>query len=141
MDNFYQTSQRMWNDANILNSNTPSNSWFNTCYLAGYILECYGKLLITSSIGGNPRSLNHKLENINNKIQTDVLMNPIFSKYCLDLKLVCNTIYEGQHKWDPTYRYEDNPNLWNSKNIADSFIKESKVVKDMIETMKIDGVI
>jgi hypothetical protein len=139
MDDFYCTAQRMWNDANILKNNT--NSFFNTCYLSGYIVECYGKILITASAVGNPRSYNHNIEDINNVIQTNILLNTSYSKYCLDLKTMCNTIYEGQHKWNPIKRYEDDPNLWNSKNVAESFVVEAKHVIDVIDNMKLDGVI
>jgi hypothetical protein len=139
MDNYYTTATRMWNDANLLWSSTSANSWFNTCYLTGYVLECYGKLLINA--GGIGGSYGHDLKDIHRTIQTQVALNSSLAKYCLDLKSVCNNIYEGHQKWDPKKRYEDNPSLWGSNSIADTFINESKVAMDKINDMKLDGVI
>jgi len=140
MDNFYCTARRMWNDVNVLHSS--GNSYFNTCYLAGYILECYGKILVlTYDSTSNVRSLSHSLTRLNGKVTSDIIITPTLSKYCLDLSSECNTIYSGVHEWNPLKRYEDDPNLWCSKEIADNFINESKKIIEMLDEMKLDGVI
>ncbi|EDL65726.1 hypothetical protein [Bacillus sp. SG-1] len=140
MDNFYCTAHRMWKDANVLH--TSGSSYFNTCYLAGYILESYGKLIVKaydSTI--NVRRFSHSLSDLNTKIKNDITIAPSLGKYCLDLSIECNTIFSGNNEWGPLKRYEDNPNLWSTKQTADSYISESKKIIDMIDEMKIDGVI
>ena len=140
MDNFYCTAQRMCKDVNVLHAS--GNSYFNTCYLAGYILECYGKLLILANDpSANVKRFSHDLTKLNTKIKSDIILTTSLGKYCLDLSIECNNIYKGVHEWDPFNRYEDNPNLWNTKQVADNFVSESKKIMDMIGNMKIDGVI
>ncbi|MNC59362.1 hypothetical protein D3C75_1091660 [compost metagenome] len=119
-------------------NSSSKNSWFNTCYLSGYILECYGKLLLTY---GPLKRYGHNLDNINDSISDHILINPSLAKYCLDFKITCNTIYEDPQKWDPKKRYENDAGVWDSEEIANRFIDESRNVIVMINQMKLDGVI
>ncbi|MBM7615417.1 hypothetical protein [Alkaliphilus hydrothermalis] len=140
-DDFYATAQRVWKDANILN-NTPNNtSYFNTCYLSGYILECYGKLLIEASEVGKPDSFGHNIRRINEVINKTVSFDQTYSKYCIDLNTKCTSIYKGKHRWHPNNRYSGSSTLWNTKEVADKFINESEIVMDIIDEMKVDGMV
>lgn len=140
MDNFYNTAIRIQKDVDILSSS--NQSYFNTCYLAGYILECYGKLLILAHDSTVcVKDYGHDLNKINKKIVNDISVNGTYAKYCLDLKTECKAIAIGQSKWSPIKRYEDTSSIWNQKTTADNYINESKKIINVIETMKIDGVI
>ncbi|MFH5186943.1 hypothetical protein ACHHV8_32575 [Paenibacillus sp. TAB 01] len=139
MDDFFKTAQRMWEDANILKNSTNKKSWFNTCYLSGYILECYGKLLLLSY--GPSKRYGHDISTINDSITDHILINPSLAKYCLDFKKDCNTIYHEPNKWDPKKRYEGSTGIWDTEAIAEAYITEAQCVMDMINKMKLDGVI
>ena len=43
MDNFYDTAKRMHKSSETLHNN---NEFHNACYLAGYVVECYAKIIV-----------------------------------------------------------------------------------------------
>lgn len=140
MDDFYCTAKRIHKDVKFLFA--TNQSYFNTCYLSGYILECYGKLLITAHDSTElPKDYGHDLKDINKKINNEISLNTTYAKYCLDLKIECQTIVSGHNKWDPIKRYGDNSSQWNQKSIAEMYINESSKIINLIEDMKLDGVI
>lgn len=138
MDDYYKTAMRMWEDANVLRNSSNANSWFNTCYLSGYILECYGKLLLSYA----PQNrYGHNIHLINESIINHILINSSLAKYCIDFKNECNTMYDEPQKWDPKKRYENTVGIWDTEGIADAFVSEAENVMNMINKMKLDGVI
>jgi hypothetical protein len=138
MDDFYKTAQRMWEDANILKSSANNKSWFNTCYLSGYILECYGKLLLSYAPSNR---YGHDIKFINESIVNFILNNSSLATYCIDFKNDCKTIYDEPQKWDPKKRYECTVGIWDTEATAAAFINEAQIVINMINKMKLDGVI
>jgi hypothetical protein len=138
MDDYYIAAERMWKDTNILKNN---HRWFNTCYLSGYILECYGKLLIQNYTSKKPIDYKHNLKELNKTIQTEIALLEGASKYVLDFKTNCNTIYEGHEKWSPKKRYSAQKGVWDSEATADKFVNEAEKIMNLVVQMKIDGVI
>ena len=43
MDHFYDTAKRMYKSTKTLHNN---GEYHNACYLAGYIIECYAKIIV-----------------------------------------------------------------------------------------------
>ena len=58
MDNFYDSAKRMHNSSQILHNN---NEFHNSCYLAGYVVECYAKIIVGLSYGFTQEELAKEL--------------------------------------------------------------------------------
>lgn len=96
MDNFYKTANRCFNSSKILHSNVE---YFNACYLGGYVLECYGKLIFQKIYSTPPEDMKcygHDVKKIIREIQQLLadpspggLLNPL---YIIDLTHNCPTI-------------------------------------------------
>ena len=54
MDNYFETAQRMQKSSKILFDN---KEYHNSCYLSGYVIECYAKVIIGLSYGFNSSEL------------------------------------------------------------------------------------
>ncbi|SFR83054.1 hypothetical protein [Anaeromicropila populeti] len=139
MDYYEDTAFRMYKDLTILYEN---KRWFNCCYLSGYVVECYEKLLLEKgeNLSANDigRIYRHKLKSMNAELERISELGTGYSNYCLDLSLVCNTILK---KWSPFNRYEKNQYVWGKKEMADCFKQEVDTVFQQIKNMKVDGVI
>ncbi len=142
MDNFKDTAYRVYQDVEILHKNSR---WFNCCYLAGYIAECYCKLILNNAItSGFPvsqkevRKYSHKIEAMHLDLEKIYATSHILSKYCLDLRVSCSSIL---NEWDPKLRYEDNQAAWNQQDAADKYKQEVECLIEQIKIMQLDGVI
>ena len=142
MDNFKDTAYRMYEDTLVLHEN---KKWFNACYLAGYVLECYSKLIIDNAmtLGINTqkksvRGYSHNTILMNSEIKNINLLCGSLSQYCIDLNIDCNTIINN---WNPLDRYNENNVTWNQEAIADKFKEEIDILIEQIMKMELDGVI
>lgn len=142
MDNFKDTAYRMYEDAEILLNN---EKWFNSCYLSGYILECYCKLILDNALTNgiinsrrNVREYSHNISSMERDMSLLLLSESQLSRYCLDLSSKCTNILST---WNPIHRYRDNDTEWNNNNIAEEYKEESDVLIEQILQMELDGVI
>lgn len=141
MDNFKDTAYRMYEDTEILLNN---NKWFNSCYLSGYVLECYCKLILDNAItngivsGRGVRSYSHRVADMEGDITMVSLSPYAISKYCLDLNSTCVNLING---WNPNNRYNSNGSDWDNKAKAENCKKECDLLIEEILKMELDGVI
>lgn len=138
-DNYYKTSLRNYEAAiELLNC----NHFHVCCYLSGYVVESYAKLIIENFTSPVPH--NHNLFYMNSTIAR-LVRNPSLGglvppKYIYDLRKTCPTILSGTNKWDPFFRYTDDETYWGNA-VAIKYASEIKIIKKIIIGMKLDGVI
>lgn len=141
MDDYKDTAYRMYEDAEILLNN---NKWFNTCYLSGYVLECYCKLVLHNAmlqgdITQKPlKSYSHKVSRMESDISTVQILGNQLAKYCLDLSCDCSNMLA---EWDPINRYKSNNGDWDNENKARQYKAECEILMEQILSMELDGVI
>lgn len=141
MDNYKDTAYRMYEDAEILLNN---NKWFNCCYLSGYVLECYCKLVLSNALangvisGRGVRNYSHNVGNMESDINMILLSGHQLSRYCLDLMSRCNNILSG---WNPNDRYNDDGTVWDNNIMAEKYKGECDILIEQILQMELDGVI
>lgn len=144
-DNYYKTANRNFKSAKVLKDN---NENFNSCYLSGYILECYSKIIVqfaySTTISEIKKTFGHDIKGLQKELRylllDPTISNLINSKYILDLSHICPTIISGQNKWDPMKRYSNEEYFWDS-SAAEMYINESKIVVKTLASLKLDGVI
>lgn len=149
VDNHYITAERMLQNAELIfstkSSYTDMYRWFITCYLCGYVPECYGKLMLSAFFDCKNDELKklygHNLKKIFKDVYDLNLIDSACGKYYIDLKLNCQNIFQGQQKWDPERRYCSDRGTWDDQTIANDFITEARKVMSIVYDMKLDGVI
>lgn len=134
-DQYRKTSERMYSSAFLLHNN---RQFFNACYLAGYVIECYQKLVI-QILGSDPRMI-HNLEDL--KAHYKQLKNTSKARQylkqgiILDIEQKCPTVFL---MWHPTHRYDES-HEWNEQNSI-QFQEEIKRINHVIARMKTNGLI
>lgn len=142
-DYYKDTVYRMSDSAAVLHKN---KMWFNTCYLAGYVAECYCKeiLLLAEQEGyhfhnaSSVRNFSHKLDKLQDEVNLIAMVAGAASAYCIDVQTECPTIYAN---WDPNKRYQSNSYMFNQEAIADKVMEEMRKLMKCIVQMEIDGVL
>ncbi|PIF44820.1 hypothetical protein CLU96_1815 [Chryseobacterium sp. 52] len=137
MDNYYNTSHRMYKSSKTLHSN---QEYHNSCYLAGYVVECYAKIIIGLSYGLNSTDLKefgHDLKKMRKEFQY-IFSHSSFSSYMLDIPTDFSKISLGTTKWNPMNRYSDITNEWIEVNSND-YQNEMLFAMQKITQMKLDG--
>jgi hypothetical protein len=141
-DNYKDTAYRMFESSEILYRN---GQWFNANYLAGYVLECYCKLVLLYTLNcgetlsrGSVRGYSHDIESMRDEIDLILLNGGNASQYCIDICNVCNGIIAN---WKPNYRYEASSHALNNNTLANDIKLEIASLIDLILTMEVDGVI
>ncbi|GFI48190.1 hypothetical protein IMSAGC019_03517 [Lachnospiraceae bacterium] len=143
-DNYRDTAYRMYESSDIL---FQRQQWFNANYLAGYIAECYCKLVLgTAGEHGhsfshghrNLRDFGHRITELSDETAFIGFGGGTVSAYCLDMRMVCPNILNN---WNPNRRYEGDGSALNSEGLALDIHAEREKLMDMIMKMEIDGVI
>jgi hypothetical protein len=138
MDNFYDAAKRMHNSSQILHNN---NEFHNACYLAGYVVECYAKIIVGLSYGLTQEELakefSHDLKKLNRELQY-ILSHSQYSAYIVDMKTDFVSLISGNLKWNPVKRYVVSSNNWNQSN-SDNFQNEIQVAMQKLTQMELDG--
>lgn len=141
MDNYKDTAYRMYEDAEVLLNNSK---WFNCCYLSGYVLECYCKLVLSNALangiisGRGIRQYSHKVNDMESDLSMVLLSSSQLSKYCLDLFSTCDSLLS---EWNPNNRYNSNESEWDDKVKAGKYKEECDILIEQILQMELDGVI
>ena len=141
-DNFFVTAERMNDSAQVLHEGHHHHT---ACYLAGYVAECYLKLLvakepaITTPItgrGGYSHGVRRMNGDLHHAISNGIAISGL-GGYLIDLLLDCPNIY---FDWDPSKRYDDSA-AWDNQTTSDNFQSERKKCFEMIAKMYIDNFI
>lgn len=138
MDNFYDTAKRMHKSSEILHN---AGDFHNACYLAGYVVECYGKILVGLSYGFTHQEIAkefaHDLKKLNKELQY-LFSNSSFSSYIVDMGTDFNTLLSGNYKWNPIKRYIIHTLCWDQPN-SDNFQSEIQLAIQKLTQMQLDG--
>jgi hypothetical protein len=137
-DDFYATAKRMHKSSKTLHNNSE---YHNACYLAGYVVECYAKIIVGLSYDFVPSELgkefSHDLKELNKELQY-VITYSTYSAYIVNMRTDFSTILLNVTKWHPIKRYTSNTNTWNQQNSND-FQAEIQLAMQKLAQMKIDG--
>lgn len=137
MDNYFETAQRMQKSSKILFDN---KEYHNSCYLSGYVIECYAKVIIGLSYGVNSSELKtfgHDLKEMNKEFLY-IFNHSSYLSYIKDLKINFGKITIGATKWNPNRRYSNVASEWTDV-IAQDYQIEILVAMQTLAQMRIDG--
>ncbi|MBN2091615.1 hypothetical protein JW964_18520 [candidate division KSB1 bacterium] len=142
MDNFYHTAQRTFKSSQTLHANAE---YHNACYMAGYVVECYAKILLGLVYGtacGELKDYAHDMKRLNKEIQyllsDSTIGTSLNSAYILPLARYFSVISHGNKKWNPIKRYVHNSQEWNH-NDSINYQNEVQIAMRILAQMKIDG--
>lgn len=140
-DYYQDTAVRMCDSSTTLYQN---KQWLNACYLAGYVVECYGKRMVELAVesgvfeGQAARIFSHQIFDLNEYVKNIAVMGSPLSAYCQDLGVICPVLLSG---WNPfTIRYASDSHEWNTEEIAKKIHKEIEMLAETIIQMQVDGV-
>ena len=136
MDNFYDTAKRMHKSSETLHNN---NEFHNACYLAGYVVECYAKIIIEVFSTAPPRSFSHNLGRLNSELNSILSGNASLSQYILNGPSDFATVLSN---WNPvSLRYIANFNSLSRQTKSNSFQAEIHLAMQKLAQLHIDGYI
>lgn len=135
MDNFYDTAKRMHKSSETLHNN---GEYHNACYLAGYVVECYAKIVVDLSVSSpTPRSFGHDINRLNTELQYLLGNNSSLSSYILDGHTDFRQIILY---WNPVnLRYIETQNSISSQTISNDFQNEIQLAMQKLAQMQLDG--
>lgn len=139
-DNFIHSAERMRDSSNILHFN---KDFHNSCYMAGYVVECYLKIFMSFSLpssSSTPRSYAHDINRLSTELSyaaTSSAAASAYRNYIIDVQTECSNII---NTWNPIKRYEGNPSLWDEM-MSNNFHQEKEKCFDMVTKMTIDNII
>jgi hypothetical protein len=135
--NYYDTAMRMYKSSKHLHSNTEFHC---SCYLAGYVVESYAKILVGMSYQFGYEDLKqnflHDLKRLNKELLY-ILNHSSVQQYINDLHLLCPTIAKGHRKWHPNARYNESNSEW-LQNDSEKYQEEIKAVMQVLTRMKLN---
>lgn len=144
VDNFKVAAERIFNDMELL---FKEKRWFNSCYFAGYVTECYMKIILSQIMGKTPdevKEFSHSLYRLNIELKdlysSFINGGLIPPNYICDLNIVCPTIKFGGQKWHPEKRYSDGIGEWEESTAIKYNYEANEIMLKIIQ-MQIDGVI
>lgn len=142
-DNYLKTAERMYNSSKLLHQ---QSHFHNACYLAGYVAECYLKILvqktpaITIPLFGN-KGFKHDINRINAElhyvISSSTVAPSLFKSHLLDMSIDCPKIC---NQWNPLRRYDDSTG-WDNLSESQFFQEEQVKCFDKITEMYVSNLI
>lgn len=149
-EDFFDTCGRMFASATTLNGN---HEYYNSCYLSGYVVECYLKHLILTfgtkddgtdfSIDDIRKDYGHNLQSLIHDMNDFISINPNIPASCrFDLNVECSAIVgtSGQLKWHPNYRYGEHPK-WSDESCSGAYISEITKLHETLTSLRIGGIL
>ncbi len=102
-DHFFSTAKRMYKSSETLHNN---GEYHNACYCAGYVIECYAKILIGLSYNDPTisREYSHALNKLDDELQY-ILTHSSLASHIVQMRTYFPTIVRGENKWHPLKRY------------------------------------
>lgn len=138
MDNFYDTAKRMQKSAEILHN---KGEYHNACYLAGYVVECYAKIIVGLSYPLNydelKKDFQHDLTKLRKEFQY-ILAYSSYSRYMVDMRTDFANVLLGVTKWDINKRYIEDSLTWTQAN-SNNFQSEAQLAMQKLTQMQLDG--
>lgn len=135
MSQYLRTAERMLQSSKILHEN---KQFFNACYLAGYVVECYQKIVI-QILDSNPRKI-HDLDELKEHYKrlkaTGRGQKLVKESLAIDIEAKCPSIFQS---WNPTHRYDDT-HQWDEENSL-KFQKEIQQCNHILARMRTNGYI
>jgi hypothetical protein len=109
--------------------------YHNACYLSGYVVECYAKIIVGLSYGFNSQDIakefRHDLNKLNKELQY-ILNNSPFSMYIVDFDIEFMDIINGPSKWNPIKRYSNTTwSLGDSTNFQNQIPKAMQLLAQL----------
>jgi hypothetical protein len=135
-DDFYATAKRMHKSSKTLHDNSE---YHNACYLAGYVVECYAKIVVQTYSTTSPRSFRHDINRLSTELNNLLQGNSSLSHYVLDGP---NDFSNILSQWNPvSMRYRPNANIISNLNISTNFQGEIQLAMQKLAQMELDGII
>lgn len=131
-DNFRVTAERMRDSSKVLHTD---GHFHNACYLAGYVCECYLKVIVENDVS-LPTRRTHNINELIFAINSSTSVPANFRRYHLNFGTDCATF---SNDWNPNKRYDDNSG-WDSQKSHD-MQNEMERCFDQVVKMLIDNVI
>ena len=145
---YLSTLQRMYKDAKMLCDN---KEYYNSCYLAGYVLECALKYILMN-YGEKAHGEKYTLDELKGAAHNTVKLNKylddwlsmaegIEARYRFDSRVICPHIFIGEGgypQWDPKYRYGEHPQ-WESESFCQKYICDIENIFRFISNVIIGG--
>ena len=149
-DDFVKTAEQMMNDAEKLQRDGAHR---NACYLAGYVVECTLKAML--SVAGTAPEWIHDLKSLDEALAgLSVTGLHGVSRYG-DPSRLAPTMFQRSHEWvrkrkgppkweerchwDPGHRYDGT--RWANDVMSRAYIDEARQFVQIINQMRIDGVV
>lgn len=111
MDSYYDTAKRMYQSSKTLHN---SGEYHNACYTAGYIVECYAKIIVGLHHGYTLAQIksrfSHSLTGLDANIVQYILQNSQYAQYSRNLA----NEFSHLMGWNPYKRYVQQSGEWNS---------------------------
>lgn len=143
-DNYRDAVYRMYESSDVL---FEKQQWFNVNYLAGYVLECYCKLILLMAVGQGyafsggqqkVRKFGHAVSELRDEVDFIRLGSCAVAGYCIDVQEVCPNILG---EWNPNKRYGADSSVLNTEALAVKIHTEMEALMDMVIKMEVDGVL
>jgi len=138
MDNYYDTANRMYKSAKTLHDNAE---FHNACYLAGYVIESYAKIIVGISNGLDYKKIakdfKHDLDKLDNELQY-ILNNSAFTSYIVDMRNEFSFLLSGNKMWNPLKRYSEDSQKWKQTDSI-NFQNQIQLAMQKIAKLKNDG--
>jgi hypothetical protein len=139
-DNFLVAIERMRDSSRNLHG---TSHFHNACYLGGYVVECYLKILYglsTLNHAAGPRTYSHNLGALNADLIYNLTSSASTSRmrpYSIDIATECSTILST---WNPVNRYNDGSIGWDEQT---SILFQSELEKcfEKVAKMVVDSAI
>ena len=145
-DDFQQTAEEMLIDARTLRS---SERHRNTCYLAGYVVECVLKVLVEMA-SLNPAKRTHSLSLLREQVLVlSLSAGQSIAKYGDPLRFARTMITGGAAEakssggqqqpcdWDPVHRY--NGSRWSDPAKSSAYLQEAERALAILNEIALDG--
>jgi hypothetical protein len=138
-DDFKITAKCMGESSVILHQ---AGKFYNACYLAGYVIECYSKILV-GLLGSSPRQYSHNTAAALSDVETRYLMN----NSSITMQLTRSGVMTDPRTlfmrvladWNPNERYS-NSHPWDV-NASNQYQMEIAIALQYIAQLEVAGII
>ena len=138
-DDYKMTALRMGQSSITLHL---AGEFYNACYLGGYVIECYSKILLKHL--GTPAT-GHALSSLTNTVVNNYLaMNSTAAGQLTRSGVMCDPLVDFAHilsNWNANKRYDDiHTAIWNS-SMSTHYQSEINIALRYISKLQLDGLI
>ena len=136
-DDYTKTALRMGSSSKALHN---ANEFYNACYLGGYVIECYQKILL--KLLGNPGH-GHHIPSLINSAETTYLSSSStiagqLNRLGVMVNLRADFVYI-QSSWGAGERYSGTNSIWNNTMSA-NYQQEITIALNNISAIATSGI-